>query len=134
MLLPAEFEARIAIPALGATMAKKLVKDYRLSEKEAALLLGLTQAAVSNYTRGVRGVIFFCEDKGLREHVVHISEALVEGTDYISIRRMFVQTLAYIRENRLTCGLHKQIEPSLRTYECPVLSLDPIGGTYVKRT
>jgi predicted transcriptional regulator len=55
MLLPSEIESKSLIPAVRAILAKDLVKAKGLKEEEVAKLLGITQAAVSNYLRGTRG-------------------------------------------------------------------------------
>jgi len=55
MLLPAEIESRSLIPALRAILAKKLSEKYSIHEDEISKMLGVTQAAVSNYIRGTRG-------------------------------------------------------------------------------
>ncbi|WP_415282367.1 transcriptional regulator [Candidatus Nitrososphaera sp. FF02] len=55
MLLPSEIEAKSLIPAVRAVLAKKLIKEYSLREEDIAKVLGITQAAVSNYVRGTRG-------------------------------------------------------------------------------
>jgi uncharacterized protein len=51
MLLPSEIESKSLIPAVRAILAKDLVKAKGLKEEEVAKLLGITQAAVSNYLR-----------------------------------------------------------------------------------
>jgi predicted transcriptional regulator len=55
MLLPSEIESKSLIPAIRAILSKKLIHDYSLREETVAKLLGITQAAVSNYIRGTRG-------------------------------------------------------------------------------
>src|SRR5574341_1527172 len=55
MLLPSEIEAKSLIPAVRAILARKLIKEYSLREEDVAKVLGITQAAVSNYVRGTRG-------------------------------------------------------------------------------
>ena len=55
MLLPAEIESKSLIPALRAILAKDLAKKYNIREDEISQMLGVTQAAVSNYIRGIRG-------------------------------------------------------------------------------
>ena len=55
MLLPSEIESKSLIPAIRAILSKKLIHDYNLKEETVAKLLGITQAAVSNYIRGTRG-------------------------------------------------------------------------------
>ena len=55
MLLPAEIESKTMIPALRAILAKKLADQHKIREDEISKMLGVTQAAVSNYIRGTRG-------------------------------------------------------------------------------
>ena len=55
MLLPAEIEAKSLIPAIRAILAKKLTTEYKMKEEVVAKVLGVTQAAISNYIRGTRG-------------------------------------------------------------------------------
>ena len=52
MLLPSEIESKSLIPVVRAIMAKKLSGEYYLKEGDIAKLLGVTQAAISNYVRG----------------------------------------------------------------------------------
>jgi predicted transcriptional regulator len=55
MLLPSEIEAKSLIPAIRSILATKLVEEKHFREEEVAKVLGITQAAVSNYIRGTRG-------------------------------------------------------------------------------
>lgn len=49
-----ELMSREVMPAIRALMAKKLI-DNGFSQKESAERLGLTQPAISQYKRGMRG-------------------------------------------------------------------------------
>jgi len=55
MLLPAEIESKSLIPALRAIIAKDLAKKHNIREDKISQMLGVTQAAISNYIRGIRG-------------------------------------------------------------------------------
>ena len=55
LLLPAEIESKTLIPALRAILAKKLAEEHKIREDEISKMLGVTQAAISNYIRGTRG-------------------------------------------------------------------------------
>ena len=55
MLLPAEIESKTLIPALRAILAKNLAGNHNIREDEISKMLGVTQAAISNYIRGTRG-------------------------------------------------------------------------------
>ena len=55
MLLPAEIESKSLIPALRAIIARDLAKKHKIREDKISPMLGATQAAISNYIRGIRG-------------------------------------------------------------------------------
>ena len=55
MLLPAEIETKTSVPSLRDLFAKRLINEYNFSQKDTAKLIGVTQAAISNYLRGTRG-------------------------------------------------------------------------------
>jgi predicted transcriptional regulator len=59
-VLPQEIEVRYIIPAIRGRLAHVLVEEKGVSQKQAAKLLGLTEAAISQYINGKRGneVIF----------------------------------------------------------------------------
>lgn len=42
-------------PGLRALIAKNLINDFKISQKEAAELIGTTQPAISQYMRALRG-------------------------------------------------------------------------------
>ena len=52
--MPQEIEVRYILPAIRKELAKVLVNDHSLSQKEAAKILGITEAAVSQYRHSKR--------------------------------------------------------------------------------
>lgn len=52
MLLPCEVAIKFFIPAVRASVAKNLSKNYDMTQVNIASTLGVTQAAVSNYLTG----------------------------------------------------------------------------------
>src|SRR3989338_943793 len=59
-VLPQEIEVRYIIPAIRGKLAHVMVEEKGISQKQAAKILGLTEAAISQYINGKRGseVIF----------------------------------------------------------------------------
>ena len=53
-LMPQEIEVWYVIPAVRRELAKTMVKDLKLSQKEIANAMGLTEAAVSQYLHSKR--------------------------------------------------------------------------------
>ena len=54
MLMPCEIVVKTVLPVMRAMVAKELIKVYNLKQVEVADLIGVTQAAVSQYVRGER--------------------------------------------------------------------------------
>ena len=86
MLLPAEIETKTSVPALRALVAKKLIQDHAFSQKETAELIGVTQAAISNYLRGTRGnLTSLGDDERIKNIVSQITIMMVEKHDLSDI-------------------------------------------------
>ena len=52
--MPQEIEVRYILPAIRRELARIFIQDHNLSQKEAAKLLGLTEAAISQYQHSKR--------------------------------------------------------------------------------
>ena len=79
MLLPAEIETKTSVPALRALVAKRLIKEYNFSQKDTAKLIGVTQAAISNYLRGTRGnLTSLGDDERIQTIVAEITTMMIE--------------------------------------------------------
>lgn len=77
MLLPCDTAVRLLATPLRAAVARELIVRHRLTQDEVAEMLGVTQAAVSQYASGVRGRI---EGRVVRESrtiVTRLASALV---------------------------------------------------------
>ena len=60
--LPQEIEVRYIIPAIRGKLAHILVEEKGVSQKQASKILGLTEAAISQYINGKRGTeVMFSE-------------------------------------------------------------------------
>ena len=84
MLLPAEIESKTLIPALRAILAKKLAANHDIREDEISRMLGVTQAAVSNYIRGIRGNPELIEKLLAEEQVVKM---IADITDRLAVEK-----------------------------------------------
>ena len=115
MLLPSEIEAKSLIPAVRAILAKKLIREYLLKEEDVARVLGITQAAVSNYVRGTRGDLeLILKLEGIREvmrMIDDIARELSTNKAYTpSTLAKFVGLTNYMRYSLLICDVHHSIE------------------------
>jgi len=123
MLLPSEIESKLLIPAVRAILSKELVIEKGLKEEEVARLLGITQAAVSNYLRGTRG------DNELIAKLLSLSEIMgmiKEIRDDLSTNRAytaktlskFIALCNYMRYSLIICDAHHSLERNIDEKVC----------------
>ena len=123
MLLPAEIESKSLIPALRAILAKDLANKYNIREDEISKMLGVTQAAVSNYIRGTRGdpklIEKLLEDKQVTDMLNDISDSLSTDKAYTpSNLSKFIGLCNYIKSSLLICDIHHNLESDIDDEIC----------------
>lgn len=138
MLLPAEIESKTLIPALRAILAKKLAVDHQIREDEISKMLGVTQAAVSNYIRGTRGDPALIEKLMVEEQVAKmindLSDDLASELAYTpSSLSKFIGLCNYIKSSLLICDIHHRLESDIDEKvckECENMLLKGPGSVY----
>jgi predicted transcriptional regulator len=123
MLLPAEIESKSLIPALRAILAKNLAKKHLMHEDQISKMLGVTQAAVSNYIRGTRGDPKLIEkllaEKQVSEMILDISDNLASDRAYTpSSLSKFIGLCNYIKTSLLICDIHHNLESNIDDEVC----------------
>ena len=132
MLLPSEIEAKSLIPAVRAILAKKLIREYSLKEEDIAKVLGITQAAVSNYVRGTRGDMELISKLECVREVMRmiddIARDLSTNKAYTpSTLAKFIGLYNYMRYTLIICDVHHSIESNIDEQIC-----DQCRGTLVR--
>jgi uncharacterized protein len=132
MLLPSEIEAKSLIPAVRAILAKKLIKEYSLKEEDIAKVLGITQAAVSNYVRGTRGDMELISKlecvREVNRMIDDIARDLSTNKAYTpSTLAKFIGLCNYMRYTLIICDVHHSIESNIDEQIC-----DQCRGTLVR--
>jgi len=138
MLLPAEIESKTLIPALRAILAKKLAEQHKIREDEISKMLGVTQAAVSNYIRGTRGdpklIAHLSSHKQIEEMIEEISENLASNKAYTPASlSKFIGLCNYIKSSLLICDIHHNLESDIDEAickECETMLLKGPGSVY----
>ncbi len=123
MLLPAEIESKSLIPALRAILAKNLAKKHLIHEDQISKMLGVTQAAISNYIRGTRGDPKLIEkllaEKQVSEMITDISDNLASDRAYTpSSLSKFIGLCNYIKTSLLICDIHHNLESDIDEEVC----------------
>ena len=138
MLLPAEIESKTLIPALRAILAKKLAEKHKIREDEISKMLGVTQAAISNYIRGTRGDPKLIQQLLSQKQVVsmldEISENLASNKAYTPASlSKFIGLCNYIKSSLLICDIHHSLESKIDEAickECETMLLKGPGSVY----
>ena len=123
MLLPAEIESKSLIPALRAILAKTLAEKHNIREDEISKMLGVTQAAVSNYIRGTRGdpelIKKLLAEKQVSEMIDDICDNLSSDKAYTpSSLSKFIGLCNYIKSSLLICDIHHNLESDIDEAIC----------------
>ncbi len=138
MLLPAEIESKTLIPALRAILAKKLAEDHNVREDEISKMLGVTQAAVSNYIRGTRGdpslIAKLLAEEQVSIMINELCENLSSDMAYTpSSLSKFIGLCNYIKSSLLICEIHHNLESNIDEQvckECENMLLKGPGSIY----
>jgi len=138
MLLPAEIESRTLIPALRAILAKDLANNHHIREDEISKMLGVTQAAVSNYIRGTRGdpelIKKLLAEKQVSEMIYEITDDLASDKAYSpSSLSKFIGLCNFIKSSLLICDIHHNLESNIDEAvckECENMLLKGPGSVY----
>lgn len=123
MLLPSEIEAKSLIPAIRSILARKLTGEYELKEELVAKVLGVTQAAVSNYIRGTRGdtqlMSRLLSTPQIMVMIEEIARDLATNKLYTpSTMAKFVELCNYMRYTFIICDVHHSIESQIDEQIC----------------
>ncbi len=138
LLLPAEIESKTLIPALRAILAKKLAADHKIREGEISKMLGVTQAAVSNYIRGTRGdpqlIQKLLAEEQVSKMVDELTDSLSSDMAYTpSNLSKFIGLCNYIKSSLLICDIHHNLETDIDEKvckECENMLLKGPGSVY----
>ncbi len=138
MLLPAEIESKSLIPALRAILAKRLARTHHIREDKISAMLGVTQAAISNYIRGTRGdprlINKLLAEPNVAKMLNELSENLATDMAYTpSSLSQFIGLCNYIKTSLLICDIHHNLESNIDEKickECESMLLKGPGSMY----
>lgn len=135
MLLPAEIEAKSLIPAIRAILAKKLITEHKMKEEVVAKVLGVTQAAISNYIRGTRGDLELIDKLSsipeIMRKVEDIAQDLVSNRAYTpGTMAKFVELCNFMRYSFIICDVHHKIESNIDEQVCELCKDNLIGSKF----
>ena len=113
--MPQEIEVWFVIPAIRRELAKIFIKDHKLSQKQAADKLGISEAAISQYLSGKRGSeLRFSESE--KEKIKESAKKIVDGSNIMEEMYSLVSSL---RACESVCSMHKRFDKEL-PHDCQI--------------
>ncbi len=119
---PCEVVVKEVLPAIRAMLVRELVERHRLSQVEVARKLGITQPAVSQYLRMLRGAgrgsaLFKSIEKHVRELAEDIARGKLKRKQVIEHYCLICRSMG---QRELICLLHMRAAPYLRREGCRI--------------
>ena len=106
-LLPQELETWYILPALRKEFTDLLSVEHKMKQKDIAKILGVTEAAISQYKKNKRGKeIKFCN--GMKKKISE--SAKIVAKDNSSFNKELQALFKYMRHEGHICGIHRQLE------------------------
>jgi len=117
---PCEVAVKSVVPAVKALMTKELVQKHGLKQDQVAEILGISQSAVSKYTRQVRGYVIKIDNIDEVQPLINeMIGMLVSGScQRMELLRFFCRTCMAIRKTGLMCKFCQKTEPQMEIQEC----------------
>ncbi|MEM3824022.1 MAG: helix-turn-helix domain-containing protein [Candidatus Bathyarchaeia archaeon] len=120
MIIPCEIAVKSVIPAVKALIAKQLVEKHGLKQERVAEILGISQSAVSKYTRKVRGYAIKIDsiteiDPLIEKMVEFLEDGTYQRREFLKV---FCQTCMTIRKTGIMCQFCQKTEPKITIEEC----------------
>jgi len=120
VIIPCETAVKSVVPAVKALIANELVERRGFRQEDVAEILGISQSAVSKYTRKVRGCVVKIDGIEEVEPLIAKMIGLLESRKYqrAEFLRIFCQTCIAIRKRRLMCPFCRKSDPKIRIEDC----------------
>ena len=108
--MPQEIEVWYIIPALRRELTKSMINDFSLTQKQIASIIGLTEAAVSQYMHSKRAkdVIF---SEAILKEIKASAQRIIENRNLLLQEMLRLTKLTAVK--RVMCDLHKKYDATL---------------------
>ncbi|MBN1385487.1 transcriptional regulator [Candidatus Woesearchaeota archaeon] len=109
-VMPQEIEVWYLLPSIRKALAKSFVHDFQLKQKDAARLLGITEAAVSQYLKDKRGaeINFTIAEK---DRIRKTARSIID--DGKNVMKLIYDLCASFRGSKTLCCIHRKHDKSL---------------------
>ena len=105
--MPQEIEVRYILPAIRRELARIFIQEHKLSQKEAAQVLGLTEAAVSQYQHSKRAKEIVFSDKVVNEIRVSSDRILADRANKQRLIAEMYRITNLTTVKQILCDIHR---------------------------
>ena len=112
-----ETVTQFVLPKMRALIAKRLMEKYKLTQQDAASKLGITQSAISQYTRELRGskIKILEKDEIVNKEIEKFVDRAASGEfDSLTMLCSFCNICKTIRKRKILCSIHSKVFPELK--------------------
>lgn len=111
-----EIASQYLLPTMRALIAKNLMEKHGMTQQVAATKIGLTQSAVSQYMRQLRGskIKLIEKDKVVMDEMDRFAGRIASGElDKMGTLDAFCEICRLARKRKLLCEIHSRSFPEL---------------------
>ena len=118
MKQPQEIEVWYILPAIRREFANIMVNEFKISQKNVAKILDVTESAVSQYLKLKRGKMV-CFDKGIKVRIKSAVERIIKNNSTV-IKEIF-EICSLIKKSGMLCKIHKDCDNKVPNNCCVCL-------------
>ena len=105
--MPQEIEVRYILPAIRRELSRIFIHEHKLSQKEAAKLLGLTESAVSQYQHSKRAKEVVFSSNVVNEIKVSADRILADNANKQRLIGEMYRISNLTKVRQILCDLHR---------------------------
>ena len=105
--MPQEIEVRYILPAIRRELARTLIKEHEMSQKEAANILGLTESAISQYQHSKRAKEVVFSDNVVNEIKKSADKILSDKKNKQRVMAEMYRISSLTTVRHILCDLHR---------------------------
>ena len=113
--MPQEIEVRYILPAIRRELARIYIQEHNLSQKEAAKILGLTEAAVSQYQHSKRAKEVVFSNDVVNEIRVSAKKIIAEKASRQRLIAEMYRISGLTKVRHILCDIHRSQSKELES-------------------
>ena len=121
MRQPCEVSTKSIVPAIRALLANELLTAHGLRQREVAVILGITQTAISKYMHHVRGATISIGTEGeIQSHIEKVAGQLANGDiEKKTLALRICRLCRLVRRKGIMCKVCKEALEAPVDYNTP---------------